>query len=121
MYKRKIPLDIDCSVKISMKVIGGKWKTYILYELNKGSRRPSDLHRLFTDASPRVINQQLKELELYGMIEKTVFHELPPHVEYSITEAGKSLMPIIQMLEKWGNEYRPKMKYILEMINSRQP
>lgn len=51
MYKRKIPLDIDCSVKISMKVIGGKWKTYILYELNKGSRRPSDLHRLFTDAS----------------------------------------------------------------------
>ena len=104
-----------------MEVIGGKWKTYILYELNKGSRRPSDLHRLFTDASPRVINQQLKELELYGMIEKMVFHELPPHVEYSITEAGKSLMPIIQMLEKCGNEYRPKMKHILEMINSRQP
>lgn len=49
------------------------------------------------------------------MIEKTVFHELPPHVEYSITEAGKSLMPIIQMLEKWGNEYRPKMKHILEI------
>lgn len=50
MYKRKIPLDIDCGVKISMEVIGGKWKTYILYELNKGSRRPSELHRLFTDA-----------------------------------------------------------------------
>ena len=46
-----------------MEVIGGKWKTYILYELDRGTRRPSELHRLFPDASPRVINQQLKELE----------------------------------------------------------
>ena len=114
-------MDIDCGVKISLEVICGTWKTYILYELNKGSRRPSDMHRLFTDASRCVIYQQRQEWDLYGMLEKTVFHELPPHVEYSITEAGKSLMPIIQMLEKWGNEYRPKMKHILEMINSRQP
>lgn len=115
MYKRKIPLDIDCGVKIAMEVIGGKWKTYIIYELNQGARRPSELHRLFTDASPRVINQQLKELEMHGMIEKKVFPELPPHTEYSITEDGRSLMPIIRMLEQWGNGFRPRMIRLLEL------
>ena len=115
MYKRKIPLDIDCGVKIAMEVIGGKWKTYIIYELNRGARRPSELHRLFADASPRVINQQLKELEMHGMIEKKVFPELPPHAEYSITEDGRSLMPIIRMLEQWGNGFRPKMIKLLEL------
>lgn len=117
MYKKKIPLDIDCGVKIAMEVIGGKWKTYLLYELNKGTRRPSELHRLFEDASPRVINMQLKELEMHGMISKIIFPELPPHVEYSITEDGKSLMPIIYMLEHWGNDFRPKMMQILEKEN----
>lgn len=113
MYK-KIPLDINCDVKIAMEVIGGKWKTYILYELDWGTRRPSELHRLFPDASPRVINQQLKELERHGMIEKTIYPELPPRVEYSITEDGGSLMPIIHMLEQWGYNFRPKMIRILE-------
>lgn len=113
MYKKKIPLDIDCGVKIAMEVIGGKWKTYIIYELNKGTRRPSELHRLFGDASPRVINQQLKELEMHGMIKKTIFPELPPHAEYSITEEGRSLMPIINMLKQWGDSFRPKMMNIL--------
>lgn len=113
MYEKKIPLDINCGVKIAMEVIGGKWKTYIIYELNKGTRRPSELHRLFTDASPRVINQQLKELEMHGMIKKKIFPELPPHAEYSITEEGKSLMPIIKQLEQWGDNFRPKMKEIL--------
>ena len=83
-----------------MEVIGGKWKTYILYELDRGT--------------PRVINQQLKELERHGMIEKTIYPELPPRVEYSITEDGGSLMPIIHMLEQWGYNFRPKMIRILE-------
>ena len=113
MYKKKIPLDMECGVKIAMEIIGGKWKTYILYELNKGTRRPSELHRLFENASPRVINMQLKELERYGMIRKITFPELPPHVEYSITEEGKSLMPIIYMLEQWGNSFRPTMMKII--------
>lgn len=114
MYRKKIPLDINCGVKIAMEVIGGKWKTYILYELDRGARRPSLLHRLFGDASPRVINMQLKELETHGMIKKTVYPGLPPHVEYSITDDGRSLMPIIRMLEQWGNAFRPKMIHILE-------
>ena len=114
MYKKKIPLDINCGVKIAMEVIGGKWKTYILYELDRGTRRPSELHRLFPDASPRVINQQLKELERHGMIEKTICPGHPPRVEYCSTEDGRSLMPIIHMLEQWGYNFRPKMIRILE-------
>lgn len=113
MYQKKIPFDIECGVKIAMEVIGGKWKSCIIQELNKGAKRPSELHRLFGDASPRVINQQLKELEIHGMIKKKIFPELPPHAEYSITEEGKSLIPIIDMLEQWGNHFRPKMKGIL--------
>lgn len=83
MYKKKIPFDIDCGIKITMEVIGGKWKSCIIQELCTGPKRPSELHRLFTEASPRVINQQLKELEMHGIISKKIFMELPPHSEYA--------------------------------------
>ena len=96
-----------------MEVIGGKWKSCIIQELNGGAKRPSELHRLFEDASPRVLNQQLQELAMHGMIQKKIFPELPPHAEYSITEEGRSLIPIIDMLELWGNDFRPVMKKIL--------
>ena len=66
------------------------------------------MHRLFEDASPRVINQQLKELEIHGVIKKKIFPELPLHSEYSITEIGKNLISIIDMLEQWGNGFRPQ-------------
>ena len=59
MYKKKIPFDIDCGIKITMEVMGGKWKSCIIQELSLGAKRPSELHRLFEEASPRVINQQL--------------------------------------------------------------
>jgi len=114
MYEKKIPFDIDCGVKITMEIIGGKWKSCILLELYKKSMRPSELHREFPDASPRVIDQQLKELELHGMITKKIFAELPPRSEYSITETGKTLIPIINQIEAWGDSFRPEMKKILE-------
>ena len=115
MYRKKIPFDIDGGVKIAMEVIGGKWKSCIIQELDNGPKRPSELHRYFDDASPRVINQQLKELEIHGMIQKKIFSELPPHTEYSITEQGRTLLPIIEQLEKWGDGFRPQMKKILGM------
>lgn len=115
MYKKKIPFDIECGIKITMEVIGGKWKSCIIQELNKSAKRPSELHRLFKEASPRVINQQLKELEIHGMICKKIFSELPPHSEYSLTETGKTLLPLIDQLEKWGDHFRPIMKRLLEL------
>jgi len=113
MYEKKIPFDIDCGVKITMEVLGGKWKSCILLELADKPMRPSELHREFPDASSRVIDQQLKELVFHGMIEKKIFPELPPHSEYIITETGRSLLPIIHQIEKWGDGFRPRMKELL--------
>ena len=114
MYKKKIPLDLDCGVRIAIEVMGGKWKSCILLHLEEGNKRPSELHRLFKDASPRVINQQLKELEMHGMIRKIVYPNVPPCVEYAITEDGRSLLPIVHSLKEWGEGFRPKMEVILE-------
>ena len=114
MYKKKIPLDLDCGVRIAIEVMGGKWKSCILYRLEEGNKRPSELHRLFKDASPRVINQQLRELEKHGMIRKIVYPVIPPCVEYAITDDGRSLLPIVNSLKEWGESFRPKMEAILE-------
>lgn len=73
MYEKKIPFDIDCGIKIAMEVIGGKWKSCIILELDNGPKRPSELHRLFADANARVIDQQLKELEKHGAIRKKIY------------------------------------------------
>lgn len=118
MYRKKIPLDLDCGVRITIEVMGGKWKSCILYRLEEGNKRPSELHRLFKDASPRVINQQLKELETHGMIRKIIYPEVPPRVEYTITEDGRSLLPIVHALKEWGEGFRPKMEMILEKEKS---
>jgi len=114
MYEKKIPFDIECGVKITMEVIGGKWKSCILLELAEKPMRPSELHREFPDASPRVIDQQLKELEFHGMIKKKIYAELPPRSEYSITERGRTLLPVIEMIEKWGTDFRPEMEKLLK-------
>ena len=98
MYEKKLPFDIDCGIRIAMEVIGGKWKSCILFELSDGPKRPSEIHRLFPEANSRVINQQLKELEQYGIIEKKIFAELPPHSEYSITSVGRTLIPVVKNL-----------------------
>ena len=101
-------------MRIAIEVMGGKWKPCILHRLEEGNKRPSELHRLFKDASPRVINQQLKELEMHGMIKKLIYPQVPPCVEYAITEDGRSLLPIVHMLKQWGENFRPKMEAILE-------
>ena len=118
MYKKKIPFDIECGIKITMEVMGGKWKSCIIQELNNGPKRPSELHRYFEEASPRVIDQQLKELEQHGIISKKIYPKLPPRSEYSITETGKTLLPIIEQLEAWGDFFRPRM---IELLKQQEP
>ena len=98
-----------------MEVIGGKWKCCIIDALKDGAKRPGEIQKLFPEANVRVINQQLKELKRHGIIEKRIFAELPPHSEYSLTETGKTLLPIISQLEDWGNWFRPTLKKIYGM------
>jgi DNA-binding HxlR family transcriptional regulator len=106
MYERKIPEDFGCGINIAMKVLGGKWKCCIIDMLNTGVKRPSEMHRLIAGSTPRVINMQLKEMEDIGAIAKTVYPGLPLRVEYYLTELGKSILPVINAMEDWGNAHR---------------
>jgi len=106
MYEKKIPKDLNCGIVVTMEIIGGKWKTCLINDINKGIKRPSELHRSHPEASLRVINQQLFELERNNIIEKKIYPVSPPKVEYSLTEIGKSLLPLIDLMLSWGNEHR---------------
>lgn len=104
MYERKIPVDLDCPLRLTMSLMDSKWKSCILDELRHQSLRPSELHKLLPEAAPRVLDLQLKELVEDGLVSKTIFPELPPRLEYSITELGKTLIPIIDAMIDWGNK-----------------
>ncbi|WP_158800122.1 helix-turn-helix domain-containing protein [Pedobacter sp. L105] len=105
MYERKIPKDLDCGMAMIMEVIGGKWKPCLIHNISRGFRRPSEIQRLNKKASRRVLNQQLKELEEHGVITRTVYAELPPKVEYFLTDLGNSLLPVIRTMDDWGSQY----------------
>ena len=102
MYERKIPVDRDCPLRLTMSLIDSKWKSCILDELRRGPMRPSELHRALPEASPRVLDIQLKELADDGLVLKTIFPELPPRSEYAISPLGESLIPIIDAMLEWG-------------------
>jgi DNA-binding HxlR family transcriptional regulator len=88
----------------TLQLIGGRWKTVILYTLLNGTKRFGEIDVRITDISRKVLTEQLKELESDGLILRKQYKEIPPRVEYSLTELGKSLSAVIRELEKWGNE-----------------
>jgi DNA-binding HxlR family transcriptional regulator len=105
MYERKIPVDLGCPLRLTMSLIGSKWKSCILDELRNKVLRPSELHKIFPEATPRVLDLQLKELVEDGLVSKTVYPELPPRSEYAITALGQTLIPIIDAMIEWGNQH----------------
>ncbi|MEH6306616.1 helix-turn-helix domain-containing protein [Olivibacter sp. CPCC 100613] len=105
MYEKKIPKDFSCGMTITFEIIGGKWKPCLIDSINQGIRRPSELAKQHPHASKRVLSLQLKELEAYGVIRKVIYPVLPPKVEYFLTEVGVSLLPLVDMMEKWGSEF----------------
>jgi DNA-binding HxlR family transcriptional regulator len=113
MYERKIPLTIDCGLHLTREILNGKWKPALLNAISMGVKRPSEILRILPDATRRVLNVQLKELEEHGIIEKKVYHQLPPKVEYSLTEIGWSLMPIIDAMNIWGDENRDFLEKVI--------
>jgi len=95
---------IHCPVTASIELIGGKWKTIILYSLLSGTRRFGEIAVRIPDISRKVLTEQLKELESDGLIVREQYKEIPPRVEYSLTELGKSLSSVFRELEIWGTE-----------------
>lgn len=98
--------NYSCPVEATMDVIGGKWKCVIIYHLLENNvMRYNEIRRQINDAPRRTITRQLRELEQAGLIQRTVYPEVPPKVEYSLTPFGQSLEPIIRMMRDWGSEH----------------
>lgn len=94
--------EIKCPVTGMLQLIGGKWKPIILYCLRSEKRRFGEISARIPDLSRKVLTQQLKELEEDGLLLRKQFKEIPPRVEYELTELGKSLAPVLNEMEKWG-------------------
>lgn len=110
MYKRKIPLDLNCGLDIVREVLYGKWKLHLIYFIAQGIARPGELQRKIPGATRRVLNVQLSELETHGIVAKRVYAELPPRVEYALTERGQSVVPIVMALGTWGDEHQEPLR-----------
>lgn len=113
MYERKTKPNLNCGLDLIGEVLYGKWKIRLLWFITEGYKRPSELQRKIPDASRRVLNMQLKELEEHELISKTIYPVVPPKVEYNLTEFGKSLIPVIAALGKWGDENEGRLRKIL--------
>lgn len=93
-----------CPVVNTLDIIGGKWKVLILYYLNEETRRFNELQRLLAGITQRMLTLQLRELENDGIVHREVYPQVPPKVEYSLTEFGRTLMPVIEAMHRWGEQ-----------------
>lgn len=94
-----------CPVSATLELIGGKYKALILWHLSEGTLRFSELKKAVSNATPKMLTQQLRELEEQELITRKVYPVIPPKVEYSLTELGKSLMPVLVAMRDWGAGY----------------
>ncbi len=101
--------DYDCPIEAALEVIGGKWKAICVYYLKTGPLRFSELHDLLETVSSRMLSKQLKELQAQGIVRRTVYPEAPPRVEYALTEYGRTLLPLIDLMCAWGEERLAKI------------
>jgi DNA-binding HxlR family transcriptional regulator len=100
-----------CPVEVAVKLIGGKWKIVILYQLAyHGPKRFNELRRIFPEVTQRMLTLQLRELEEDGIIVRKVYHEVPPKVEYYLSELGSSILPVLLQLQDWGLYYMEQKK-----------
>mgnify|MGYP002618882959 FL=1 len=107
MYERKIPINLGCGIEVTMNVIGGKWKPWLINRLREGHHRPIDIQRAIPIADKRVLTQQLNELENMGIVHKIIYPVIPAKVEYFLTEKGRDLLPVFYAISQWGMKYIP--------------
>ena len=93
---------MKCPVKTTLKIIGGRWKVIIIHQLMDGTKRFSELKRAIDGITQKMLTQQLRELERDGVVERKVYPQVPPKVEYSLTHLGRSLKPILEAMHEWG-------------------
>lgn len=102
---------LGCTVEATLSLIGGKWKGVILYRLmTEPVLRFNELRRLLPNITQRMLTNQLRELEADGLIARKIYPEVPPKVEYRLTEYGQTLAPVIAALKKWGDEHLDRVQ-----------
>lgn len=97
-----------CPVETTLMLIGNKWKVLIIRDLLTGTKRFGELKKSIEKVSQKVLTTQLRDMEEDGLISRKIYAEVPPRVEYSLTELGKSLQPILNAMLQWGTEYKEK-------------
>lgn len=103
--KKQEAREYRCTVAATVAVAGGKWKPLIIYYLLSGTKRFGELRKLIGGITQRSLTLQLRELESHGIITREVFAEVPPRVEYSLTELGLTLAPVLNAMKEWGDSY----------------
>jgi len=91
-------------MEATLDLIGGKWKSVILFRLSESTKRFSELGRLLPRISPRMLTRQLRDLERDGLVKRKIYAEVPPRVEYSLTDTGRTLQPVLDALKAWGEK-----------------
>lgn len=97
--------EYKCGIDVTLALVGGKWKASILWHLAQETMRFSDLQRQFSDITRKMLTQQLRELEADGLVHREVYPQVPPKVEYSLTEVGRTLFPVLDLMGDWGRTY----------------
>jgi DNA-binding HxlR family transcriptional regulator len=103
----------NCPVTATMQILGGKWKLLILHLINNDINRFGKMSMMLKDISKQMLTTQLRELERDEIIVRIIFAEIPPRVEYRLSEKGRSLLPIIELMKEWGNENILKVRAAL--------
>ncbi|MFP7223897.1 winged helix-turn-helix transcriptional regulator [Priestia filamentosa] len=99
-----------CSLTLTQNVIAGRWKIIILWYISRRTRRFNELQRLLPGISKGILTRQLRELEEDGLVHREVYKEVPPKVEYSLTQQGESFIPILDIMREWGGKYMEEKK-----------
>lgn len=104
---KKIP---NCPVETTLFFLGNKWKILIIREIRQGTKRFNQLHKTLKPISQKVLTSNLRELERNGIISRKIYPVVPPKVEYSLTELGLTLTPVLDVMNNWGEKYQTTMK-----------
>lgn len=94
-----------CPVDLTLSVIGGRWKGLVFWNLRAGPKRYGELKKILVGINDKMLTQVLRELERHDVISRKVYEVIPPKVEYTLTKEGKKLLPVMQLMETWGNKF----------------
>ena len=103
-----------CALDVTMDYIGGKWKTVVLWYLRKGHKRFGELKKHIPDITEKMLSLQLKQLEKDGIVQRKIYAEVPPRVEYSLTKKGETILPVLEAVAEWGRNTAKKEGVIQE-------